>query len=378
MFNLRLRFFIAVIASLLLSFGVSSGQKPQSELTKPFEKRFGSFNLASVPSEKTGSLDSDLGTRLVTATYSAGGKKAEVKVFTFNQDADAYSRLSLEAELVRKDEPNLSIDSQVGIASFVSLHKIAFFKGRQFVSILPETGVSDPSLIEFARGFADKLDKGEGEIPVLIKHLPFWEEAQKRAVFISHYYKSFPELPVVSAIDSQKDADAVLAEYGQSKLLLIEFHTPQLAVDNDQRIVGRIHELWKAGERAPTAYKRVGNYSVLVFNAPDEQTAKQLIDQVQYEQVVQWLGQNPYLWKEAEKRYAETTLGVFVAVVKASGYALLGCLGTGGLIGALLFNRRRLKQRNQDAFSDAGGMLRLNIDELTPQTNPSRLLRERN
>ena len=117
---------------------------------------------------------------------------------------------------------------------------------------------------------------------------------------------------------------------------------------------------------------------MFVFGAPDEKTAKQLIEQVKYEQVVQWLGENPYILKEAQRQYAETTLGVFVAVVKASGYALIGCLGTGFLIGAWLFNRRRLRQRNLDGFSDAGGMLRLNLDELTPQTDPARLLRERN
>jgi hypothetical protein len=170
----------------------------------------------------------------------------------------------------------------------------------------------------------------------------------------------------------------VLATYGPSKVLLVEFNTPQLATDNDQRIIARIHELWKLGERAPTAYRRVGNYSVFVFDAPDEQTAKQLIDQVKYEQVVQWLGDNPNILKEAEKRYVNTTLGVLVAVLKASGYAALLCLGIGGLIGGLLFSYRRAQQKQVTAFSDAGGMLRLNLDELSAETKASRLLQERN
>jgi hypothetical protein len=170
----------------------------------------------------------------------------------------------------------------------------------------------------------------------------------------------------------------VLATYEPSKLLLIEFHTPQLATENDKRIIARIQELWKLGQPAPTAYRRVGNYSVFVFDAPDEQTAKQLIDQVKYEQVVQWLGENPYIYKEAEKRYINTTLGVLVAVLKASGYALIACLGLGGLIGGLLFTYRRAQQKAV-TFSDAGGMLRLNLDDLTvAQTDPARLLRERN
>jgi hypothetical protein len=374
---LRLRFFTAVISLLLFCWTDVRGQTLSPELAKPFEKRIGSYGLRGTPSFKRSAKPGD-NSSLVTANYAGTGNQVEVKVLTFNQDADAYSNLSIEAELARKDNPNLNIDSQVGTASFVSSEKVAFFKGRHFVKVLPESGEPDSSVIEFARAFAEKLDKGEGEVPVLIKHLPAWEEAQKRAVFISHYDKAFPEYPAVTAIESQKDADAVLAWYGQSKLLLVEFHTPQLASENDQRIIAKIRELWKAGERAPTAYRRVGNYSVFVFDAPDEQTAKRLIDQVKYEQVVQWLGENPYILKEAQRQYAETTLGVFVAVIKASGFALLGCLATGALIGAWLFNRRRLQQRNLDAFSDAGGMLRLNIDELTPQTNTTRLLRERN
>jgi hypothetical protein len=182
---------------------------------------------------------------------------------------------------------------------------------------------------------------------------------------------------VLTAINSNGNADAALASYGPSKVLIVEFNTPQLAKDNDERIIARIHELWKLGEAAPVAYRRVGNYSVFVFDAPDEQSAKALIDQVKYEQVVQWLGTNPNILKRAQEEYVNTTLGVLVAVLKASGYALLACLGIGGLAGALLFTRRRAQQ-TEAAYSDAGGMLRLNLDELTPQTNPSRLLQDRN
>jgi len=92
---------------------------------------------------------------------------------------------------------------------------------------------------------------------------------------------------------------------------------------------------------------------------------KYLVDQVKYEQVVSWLGENPNILRDAEQRYINTTLGVLVAVVKASGYALVACLGIGALIGALLFSYRRSQQKAVTAYSDAGGMLRLNLDELT-------------
>jgi len=233
------------------------------------------------------------------------------------------------------------------------------------------------------RRVADKSSavSTEEDIPALIQHLPPPEEAQKNAVFLKNFSdinKLGLQQPVLSAIESGGDADVALANYASSKLLIIEFHTPQLAADNDHRIIARIHELWKLGQPAPAAYRRVGNYSVFVFDAPDEQTAKQLIDQVKYEQVVTWLGENPNILKEAEKRYVNTTLGVLVAVLKASGYAAVLCLGVGGLIGGLLFSYRRAQQKDVTAFSDAGGMLRLNLDELSAETNPSRLLRERN
>ncbi len=89
---------------------------------------------------------------------------------------------------------------------------------------------------------------------------------------------------------------------------------------------------------------------------------------MKYEQVVSWLGENPNILKQAEQHYINTTLGVLVAVLKASGYALLACVGLGGLAGALLFTHRRAQQQKSTAtYSDAGGMLRLNLDELTPR-----------
>ena len=60
--------------------------------------------------------------------------------------------------------------------------------------------------------------------------------------------------------------------------------------------------------------------------------------------------------------------------MKGSGLALVSCLALGGLFGGLLFIRRRAQQRTVEAFSDAGGMLRLNLDQMTPETDPAKLL----
>jgi hypothetical protein len=314
-------------------------------------------------------------------TQCIAGKKQRpvaVEITKFRQDSEAYELLSKVAAEARARHPGVEIQTSYGTAGFAHEGEISFFKGTAFVRL---KGDDAQTLKECAQQLSSSLDQGEGDIPALLKHLPNPEEAQKTAVYLNSF-TDLNELAlqqgVLSAVESGGNADAALAAYGPSKVLIVEFNTPQLAGDNDRRIIARIQELWKLGQPAPAAYRRVGNYSVFVFDAPDEQTAKQLLDQVKYEQVVRWLGENPNIFKEAEKRYINTTLGVLVAVLKASGYALIACLGLGGLLGGLLFTYRRAQQKAVTAYSDAGGMLRLNLDELTPETDPSRLLRERN
>jgi len=313
--------------------------------------------------------------------YIGNHSRVTVDQVNFKQDPQAYELLSLMFAAAKMKEPGLEIRQDYGTAGFTTTDQIAFVKGTHCVRIRDIKGVSAASLNMLVQQLTSGAEKSEGDIPVLIKHLPYPEEAQKNAVYLNSF-ADLERLPfqhaVLDVVQAGGNADAALASYGPSKVLIVEFNTPQLATENDQRIIARIQELWRLGQPAPTAYRRVGNYSVLVFDAADEQTAKQLIDQVKYEQVVQWLGENPNILKEAQKRYVNTTLGVLVAVLKASGYAALLCLGVGGLIGGLLFSYRRAQQKDVTAFSDAGGMLRLNLDELSAETKASRLLQERN
>jgi hypothetical protein len=374
---LSLAFFIASAGAL---FAQTADSNPRLLPERVGEFRQVSPNTSNVTT--TGFFE--IGTPVAAEQSEFVGRNG-VRVFAgiarFRQDAYAYEVLTLMAAKTRTQQPDLQLRTGYGTAGFASPDEIAFFKGTHYVSVRNLKSTDAASLEAFAIELSQGLDKGEGDIPALIKHLPNPEEGKKNAVYLSTF-SDLTQLglqqPVLSAIQSGGNADAVLASYGPSKVLIVEFNTPQLASDNDQRIITRIHELWKLGQPAPTAYRRVGNYSVFVFDSPNEQTAKQLIDQVKYEQVVQWLGENPNIFKEAEKRYINTTLGVLVAVVKASGYALVACLGLGALFGGLLFSYRRAQQKDVEAFSDAGGMLRLNLDELTAETDPSRLLSDRN
>ena len=382
---MRLSKIIVFLLALLGSVGSLFAQATDSEPIRLLPQRVGDFKQVS-PSTRLAGWTDHYGPAVAVATEEAlfvGKKGTTVRLgmVRFRQDVHAYELLSGLAASYREQNPGLELREGFGTAGFALSDQIQFFKGPHFVRVMGVKSADAKTLEAFATELSQTLDKGEGDIPVLIKHLPNADEARKNAI----YWNSFSDpnslrlqQPVLSAIQSGGNADAVLATYGPSKVLIIEFNTPQLAADNDRQIIARIQELWKLGQPAPTAYQRVGNYSVFVFDAPDEQTAKRLINEIKYEQVVQWLGDNPNIYKEAEKRYINTTLGVLVAVLKASGYALIACLGLGGLIGGLLFTYRRAQQKAV-TFSDAGGMLRLNLDDLTAaQTDPGRLLRERN
>ena len=375
---------IVLIGVLLVSIGSVFADTVDSELPAMLPARIGNFRQVS---SQKGTVSDEVGLYSETpvATQHAefvgnNGARILVEIARFSQDAYAYELLSRRAMNARGGNAGVEIKPTIGTAGFVSPTHFAFFKGTHFVSFRSDKEIDSATRDALISEVSGTLDHGENDIPALVKHLPSPDEAQKVAIYL-HNFSDLSQLgiqqPVFTAIDASRNADAALASYGPSKVLIVEFNTPQLASDNDTRIIARIKELWQLGQPAPAAYRRVGNYVVFVFDAPDEQTAKQLIDQVKYEQVVQWLGENPNIFKEAEKRYINTTLGVLIAVLKASGYALIGCLGMGALMGALLFTYRRSQQKDV-AFSDAGGMMRLNLDDLTAETDPSRLLRERN
>lgn len=311
---------------------------------------------------------------------AASGEKFLVSLYKTRSDSAAYALLTSMAQRSRVGDSAQAMKiGDTGTASFIAPGSVTFFKGATLVAVssMRKVGGDVDAMQALARSLAETLQADENEIPALVKHLPDWETARERAVFAVSQralQEAAGNLPALDAVDFTGGTEAVAAAYGSAQLIIVEFGTPQLSIENDARILARVKELRDASQPAPTAYRRVGNYSVFVFGATDEKAAEQLIDGITYEKVVQWLGDNPRAWDRAMKEYNETTSGLIVGVIKASGISALLCLGIGGLFGGLVFMRRRAQQAATAKYSDAGGMLRLNMDELTPQTDPSRLL----
>lgn len=312
------------------------------------------------------------------AVYAApNGEKIRIELTRWENDSSAYSNLTGWRKY-QKDRglvAPLQINDIGTASTVVSNQSLAFFKGMAFVTVDTSNGTNPDQITAIARLFSVQLDSGEGDVPVLVKHLPDWEKAQGGAIYAvssETLLSAIPNQAILKEVSFEGRTEAVVSSYGKSQLVIVEFTTPQFSIENDQRIWTRIAELKSQGQPGPIAYRRVGNYSVFVFNAPDEKTANALVDQVRYEQIVQWLGDDPHMADRLTRYFQRTTSGVLIAVLKSSGLSLLFCLGAGGLFGALLFRHRRAQ--HAATYSDAGSGTRLNLDDLTAVNGSQRLL----
>jgi len=217
-----------------------------------------------------------------------------------------------------------------------------------------------------------------GDVPVLVMHLPDWEKKVNEGI---GYAVSLPALqqaagnrPALDAVSFDGGTEAVAANYEGGRLVIVEFTTPQYAADNDARIGERIAQLRAAGQPVPSAYKRVGNYSVFVFDAPDGAAADKLVSGVKYEKDVRWLGRNPHAEEIATRAYTSTMGSVIITTLITTGLAILLCLGVGGAIGGAVFLYRRAQHTAQEIYSDAGGMLRLDLEDLNTPRPATKLI----
>lgn len=199
--------------------------------------------------------------------------------------------------------------------------------------------------------------------PVLIKHLPDYEQVRSGAFFTNDkaaLQNAVENAPVLEVVEFPVGTEAVTAMYPQGRLVIIEFTNPQLSVEAD----GRIQQHLASNPQSTTAYRRIGNYSAFVFGVSDPVAANELLDQVKYEKKVQWLGEDPYLMQKIERYLALTSRDIAFSTLKFIGVGLLTAILAGIATGLIFWRVREQRRAEQTAFSDAGGMIRLNLDGL--------------
>jgi hypothetical protein len=302
-----------------------------------------------------------------------------VREIKTNSSSAAYSLLRHFA----KGEPSskVGVVDGMGVFGIAEENRIRFVKGDTFADVqdVSEQAKHTEAVRAFTKTLADTLQGDAGYVPALVMHLPEWEKKSNEeigyAVSTSALQEEVGNQPSLDAVSFDEGTEAITARYGDARLVIIEFPTPQHSVDADARIAERIAQLRAASQPVPSGYKRVGNYSVFVFDAPDAAVAEKLISGVKYEKDVRWLGRNPHAEEIAVKRYTSTMGGVILTTLITTGLAILLSLSVGGIIGGAIFLYRRAKHTTQEIYSDAGGMLRLNIKDLNTPPPSTKLLR---
>ncbi|MEQ1922179.1 MAG: LapA family protein [Pyrinomonadaceae bacterium] len=213
----------------------------------------------------------------------------------------------------------------------------------------------------------------EDGIPVLIKHLPDWESRRDMVTFATNATEliaGLGERPILNLIDFTAGTEAVAADYDAGKLVIVEYTSPQASVDADAKFT---EALTKDPQAGSTAYRRIGNYNAFVFDAANISDANALLDQVKYEKQIHWLGDNPFIITP-ERAFILTTSDIFmstvIVIVMGIGFSIVGGL----IVGMVYFRLRNRRRAAMTAYTDAGGMTRLNLDGFTPDIVPDRLL----
>lgn len=205
----------------------------------------------------------------------------------------------------------------------------------------------------------------EDGVPVLIKNLPDPDEVRAKAVWaksLADIESVVGKQPILDLVEMVPGVEVAVAVYPEGRLLMVEYPTPQFSTDADQRFQARLAEL---GQASTVTYRRIGNYSAFVFDSQDPQSANRLLDQIKYSKTVQWLGEDPNYQRKVERYFAGTTADIFIATLIAVVVGAGIAAGLGIVIGLLFYKYEEKKRHSRQSFSDAGGMTRLNLDELS-------------
>ncbi|MGI8566265.1 MAG: DUF6599 family protein [Pyrinomonadaceae bacterium] len=309
---------------------------------------------------------------------SADGTRYLIRFFNTRSNSAAYALLTRLTD----EQAFAAAPESLGVLGVSEPNRIRFVKGTTLIDVFNSgTRTDGEALASFARLLREIPEGAAGELPVLVQHLPDFEkvsETTSYAVSLPALQSATGSRPVLDALSFDGGTEAVTATYGDTRLVIVEFTTPQYAADNDARVTQRIAQLRAGAMPTPSAYQRIGNYSVFVFDAPDEVAARNLLGGVKYEKEVRWLGRNPRIHEQAVREYSVTMGGAILASFKITALSLLLSLGMGGIIGGAIFlMRRRALDADGAVYSDAGGMVRLNLDKLQAEKNPARLLGSR-
>ena len=372
--SILLRLFGVLFSIAILNANGARGQSNEKEL---LPDRLGEIWRAVNPARAldaerlSGLADADVlreyGVhRVISRVYTDGAIKSSVEVFELDLIPNAYGLFTIN----RGQVPPKSRE---------------FYQGRYVVRVSITAANANPDQQIF-ESLKPNLTGGEGELPSLPLHLPETNKiAQSEKYIIGPAafarLKNFSEMK--DAINFREGVEITTADYrngdGQMNLIIVEYFTPQLASDGHARIQDLFNALPQT-EKERRILKRVGNYVIATSLLQDMPAAENIVGQIKYQKKIYWAGQKftdiPLEFRPADPLAAQETMRTVQVMVRSfywMGAMILSALLIGLFAGVSLFRWKRYRRRKlgtDDLFSDAGGTVRLNLDDYLLSDTP--------
>src|SRR5436190_5317752 len=173
----RPRFRLLIVALIFVTNSAQANAPlPIFKPAKSMPAEIGSFHLIGTaremtPTDKTPDLQTPFLLSTIDCSYqSADGVLLYIVVSKWESDSAAYSYVTALGQAARRNLDSSS--DRIGTASLRTGSGPVFYKGHVSVDVIGDNQANLDREVEFARSFASTLDNGEGDIPVLTKHLP--------------------------------------------------------------------------------------------------------------------------------------------------------------------------------------------------------------
>lgn len=262
------------------------------------------------------------------------------------------------------------------------------WSGRELIRVRHDLGNSFVST-DFFESLAKVFENKNVAMPPLSTHLPKTNKLPVEELYIvgpkalaNHRHFGF----LKEFVNFEGGTEAVAAEYQTSEtpfsLLLLEFHTPQLATDGYAKL-DSIKNSLPEPISLQTVIKRIGNYVALATPVNDKKAADAVLGEIKYTAVVHWEGKTyraiPLEYRPPDTAALEEASETALILLRTFYWiglmlALAGIFGVGAGSGFFYWRRyQRRKAGIDDLFSDASGSIRLNLEDETEKVERKQL-----
>lgn len=296
---------------------------------------------------------------LTSRHYSDGKNSLAIEVFRMKYDSGAYGLFTFNRARLTENRREI-------------------YAGRYLISLSSDTINSVPHQ-ELIQVLKNNIAVSNGEFPPLPSHLPTENKISDTDVYLvgsAALMKTDGVSDLKDFVNFSGGTELAIAKYrngsGVFNLAIIEYHTPQLATDGYSQFQTYFNNL-STEERSKRLLKRIGNYVVFTTSNQDIAGVEKIASQIKYNPGIYWEGKKlsdiPIAFRPPDPLVIEEvsqTAKMLVRTFYWIGVMLFGAVVLGITSGWIFFYWNRYRRRKlglDNIFSDAGGTVRLNLDD---------------